>query len=150
HVNDTKRLVRALEILELTGTPISKLQTQWKSDHTRHHAIWFGLAWTRDELNRRINARVRSMIELGWLEETRRLGRGLSKTASEATGYRELRQVVEQNVSLDDAVEQIKVATRQLARRQMKWLRRFAGVTWLPGSAGADANASEMARASEQ
>jgi tRNA dimethylallyltransferase len=135
HLNDTKRLIRALEVHELTGQPISSLQQQWAGAH-RHEAVWFGLDWDRDALNRRINARVKAMIAAGWLEETRKLldrfGE-LSHTAAEATGYHELIEHLRGRVSLDDAVEQIKIATRQLARRQMKWFRRFPNVTWLPG-----------------
>ena len=59
--------------------------------------------------------------------------RTLSKTASEATGYAELIAHLQNKQSLDDAIEQIKIATRQLARRQMKWFRRFPNTTWLTG-----------------
>jgi len=136
HLNDTKRLVRALEVYELTGRPISSFQTAWAGDQQRHPARWFGLLWDRDALNRRINARVKAMMSAGWLDETRRLldryGR-LSKTASEATGYRELIDHIEGRIGLEDAIERIKIATRQLARRQMKWFRRFTHVTWMTG-----------------
>ena len=137
HVNDTKRLVRALEVIELTGKPISSLQTEWESPAApRHEAKWIGLSWEKDALNRRINARVKAMLEDGWVEEVRslltRYGT-LSKTASEATGYAELIEHVEGKISLDDAAEQIKIATRQLARRQMKWFKRFPNVQWLEG-----------------
>ncbi len=138
HRNDTKRLIRALEVHELTGQPISSLQKEWGDPTPRHRAVWIGLDWDRDALNRRINARVRLMIEAGWLDETKslldRYGE-LSKTAAEATGYAELIAHVRGEISLDDAVEQIKIATRQLARRQMKWFRRFRNVTWLTGDA---------------
>jgi tRNA dimethylallyltransferase len=138
HVNDTKRLIRALEVHELTGQPISALQQQWAggAGEHRHPATWVGLDWDREALNRRINARVKAMIAVGWLEETRRLldrFGDLSQTAAEATGYHELIEHLRGRMSLDDAVEQIKIATRQLARRQMKWFRRFGDVTWLPG-----------------
>jgi tRNA dimethylallyltransferase len=133
HVNDTKRLIRALEIFELTGTPISSLQTEWTDPKARHEAIRFGLMWDKEQLNRRINARVKAMMEAGWIEETRRLPRTLSKTAGEATGYRELLEHLDGKMSPDDAVEQIKIGTRQLARRQMKWFRRFPNITWLQG-----------------
>ncbi len=99
----------------------------------RHEAKWFGLMWDKDALNRRINARVKAMIESGWLDETRRLPQPLSKTAGEATGYRELLDHLGGRLSLDDAIEQIKIGTRQLARRQMKWFRRFPNVAWLQG-----------------
>ncbi len=136
HVNDTRRLIRALEVHELTGQPISSLQTEWASAGHRHDAVWIGLSWERDALNRRINARVRQMLSDGWLEEVRLLLErypALSQTAGEATGYAELIAHLERRLSLDDAAERIKIATRQLARRQMKWFRRFPGVRWLEG-----------------
>ncbi len=136
HVADRKRLVRALEVFEQTGRPISALQTQWAGRPPRHQAVWIGLSWEKSALNRRINARVQQMIAAGWLEEVRGLlansGR-LSSTAVAATGYRQLIDHLEDKLSLVDAVEAIKIATRQLARRQMKWLRRFPNVTWLEG-----------------
>ena len=137
HRNDTKRLIRALEVHELTGEPISSLQREWAEPTARHDAVWIGLDWDKDALNRRINARVKSMIEAGWLDETRRLldrFGTLSKTAGEATGYRELIDHLAGRSSLDDAIEQIKIATRQLARRQMKWFRRFRHVHWISGN----------------
>jgi tRNA dimethylallyltransferase len=147
HVNDRKRVVRAIEVFELTGRPISSLQAEWASGEARHRAEWFGLHWDREALNRRINARVKSMIAAGWLDETRRLLErfgGLSKTASEATGYHELTEHIHGRIALDDAIEQIKIATRQLARRQMKWLRRFPDVKWLDGDQPAERIAQIM------
>jgi tRNA dimethylallyltransferase len=136
HVNDAKRLVRALEVYELTGRPISSYQTDWAQTHARHDALWFGLLWDREALNRRINARVKAMVQGGWVAETRRLLERygeLSRTAAQATGYAELIGHVQGRLSLDDAVEEIKIATRQLARRQMKWFKRFPRVQWLAG-----------------
>jgi tRNA dimethylallyltransferase len=136
HLNDTRRLIRALEVHELTGRPISSFQTEWASPTPRHQALWIGLMWEREALNRRINARVKAMLAAGWLEEVRALLQRypkLSKTAAEATGYAELIAHLQGRVSLEDATEQIKIATRQLARRQMKWFRRFENVHWLKG-----------------
>jgi tRNA dimethylallyltransferase len=141
HVNDRRRIVRALEVYEITGQPISSLQTDWTSGAKRHAATWFGLNWEKDALNRRINARVKQMIEQGWLEETRSLldqYGTLSQTAAEATGYHELIAHLKGEMSLDDAIEQIKIATRQLARRQMKWFRRWPQVKWLDGAQSPD------------
>jgi tRNA dimethylallyltransferase len=136
HVNDSKRLVRALEVHELTGRPITAFQTDWTSGQFRHHAIWIGLHWEREAINRRINARVKSMLAAGWLQEVQslidRFG-SLSSTAAEATGYRELIDHLKGNLSLDEATERIKIATRQLARKQMKWFRRWPQVRWLCG-----------------
>jgi len=138
HVNDRRRLVRALEVFELTGKPITEHQQEWGAGTHRHEATWFGLAWDKDVLNRRINARAKLMLQSGWLEETRgllaRYGT-LSRTAAEATGYHELIEHLAGRMSLDDAIEQIKIATRQLSRRQVKWFRRFERVQWLDGSA---------------
>jgi tRNA dimethylallyltransferase len=136
HLNDHKRLVRALEVYELTGKPISSFQTDWATGILRHDAVWIGLSWDREILNRRINARTKQMIEAGWLDETRRIldhFGGFSATASEATGYRELVNVIHDRQTLDEAVEQIKIATRQLARRQMKWFRRWPQIKWIAG-----------------
>ena len=143
HLNDRKRLTRALEVHHATGRPISELQTQWESATPRYPSVRFGLAWPREELNRRINARVKQMMSEGWLEEVRgvldRFG-DFSPTAAEATGYGLLANVVRERIDLNDAVEQIKIRTRQLAKRQMTWFRRFADVTWLGGSAPIEEN----------
>lgn len=144
HVNDTKRLVRALEVYELTGKPISEQQQEWATGELRHHATFVGLSWEKEALNRRINARVKAMMLAGWLDEVQGLlGRygTLSRTAAEATGYAELIAHVQGRMKLDDAVEQIKIATRQLARKQMKWFRRFANTLWV----GADRPVEQVA-----
>ena len=149
HANDHKRLVRALEVYELTGRPISSFQTHWSDPAPRHPAVWVGLDWDKDALNRRINARVKQMIAAGWVEEVRRLLEAyptLSHTAAEATGYRELIEHVQGKLPLDDAIEQIKIGTRQLARRQMKWFRRFREVRWLPGDRAPEQTADEAMR----
>lgn len=136
HLNDTKRLIRALEVYELTGKPITEHQQEWGQTH-RHKARWIGMKWETPDLNRRINARAKQMIEIGWVEEVRdvlaRFG-SLSKTASEAAGYSEIIKHLEGKQSLDEAIEQIKISTRQLARRQMKWFRRFPNVEWIINS----------------
>ena len=95
-----------LEVFELTGRPISSFQTEWTDPQPRHRAIWVGLNWDREVLNSRINARVKAMLAAGWLEETRRLLAEygtLSKTAAEATGYRELIEHLSGRMSLEDA-----------------------------------------------
>jgi tRNA dimethylallyltransferase len=147
HIGDDRRLVRALEVYELTGKPISEHQKQWESNQTaRVPAVWVGLMWERDALNRQINARVKQMISAGWVEEVRSLLKNypqLSKTAAEATGYAELIDYVQGRTDLDEAIEQIKIATRQLARRQMKWFRRFRNVHWLNGSEPIEQNAEK-------
>jgi tRNA dimethylallyltransferase len=148
HLQDTKRLIRALEVYELTGRPITSFQTAWSAREIRHRAVWVGLSWDKEAINRRINARVKAMIEAGWLEESRRLIErygSLSGTAGEATGYHELAEHLAGRQSLEDAVELIKIATRQLARRQMKWFRRFPDVHWIAGDRSEDEIVREVA-----
>ena len=147
HVNDRKRPTRALEVHRATGQPISALQTQWESTTPRYPSIRFGLAWPREELNRRINARAKQMIAAGWLDEVRGLLNrhgDFSPTAAEAAGYGLLAEVVRGRMPLEDAVEQIKIRTRQLAKRQMTWFRRFRDVHWLPGDAPLEQNVAAV------
>lgn len=142
HANDTRRLIRALEVYEITGRPISSFQTDWAAPQQRHEARWLGLNWEKDAINRRINARVKQMVAVGWIDETRELLRKygtLSKTAAEATGYAEIIAHLSGKMSLDEAVEQIKISTRQLARKQMKWFRRWGWVKWVAGDLAPDA-----------
>jgi len=136
HANDRKRMIRALEVFQITGRPISSFQTEWENPVMRHPAKWIGLSWDKEILNRRINQRVKQMIADGWVDETKRLldrFGTLSQTASEATGYHEIIRHIQGELTLEDAVELIKIATRQLARRQMKWFRRFPDVKWIAG-----------------
>ncbi len=147
HVNDRKRLTRALEVHRLTGRPLSELQQQWEGGDDRYPTRRFGLRWDRPDLNRRINARTRQMLDAGWIDEVESLlsrHGTLSPTAGEATGYRLLRRVIRGEMKLDDAVEQIKIATRQLAKRQLTWFRRFENTTWLPGDGDFESNVTRV------
>jgi tRNA dimethylallyltransferase len=140
--NDERRTVRALEVFRLTGTPISRLQQQWDSGRTRHDCVLVGLDWPVPEINRRINARVKQMMEQGLLDECARLLREgrLGVQAREALGYKQLIEHLEGRGSLEEAVERIKIDTRRFAKQQRTWLRRIrttAGVRTLWIDAGA-------------
>ncbi len=136
HRNDIRRTIRALEVLELTGSPISALQVQWASRMPALEPGWraAGLMPSVSASARRINARVTAMIDSGFVDEVRTLrARGdLGRQAAEAVGYRELARYLDRRCSLHEASEAIKVRTRKLARQQRTWLRRFSGI---PGSA---------------
>jgi tRNA dimethylallyltransferase len=144
HANDRKRIVRALEVFQLTGKPISEHHGQWgnsvSDSEPRHHALWLGLSIDRELLNRRINARCRAMFEAGWIDEVRflldRFGH-LSPTASEAAGYSEIITALSTG-RFEDALEASKISTRQLARRQIKWFRRFPDVHWIDATLPVD------------
>ncbi|MBA4119358.1 MAG: tRNA (adenosine(37)-N6)-dimethylallyltransferase MiaA [Isosphaera sp.] len=131
HPADLRRTVRALEVFHLTGRPISSLQTQWGAGAPRSDLRLFVLSQETPELNGRINARVRAMMERGLLEEVRGLlAHGpLSPQASQAIGYRQLAQHLANPAAcpLGDAVERIKIETRRFAKSQRTWSRRFIG-----------------------
>jgi tRNA dimethylallyltransferase len=137
HPNDERRAVRALEVFRLTGTPITELQRQWDVGRGRTDCVVAGLDWDVESLNRRINARVKAMLERGLLEETRGLwdaGR-LGPQAREALGYKQLLPYLAGRQSLDEVVEQIKIETRRFAKNQRTWLRRLRttpGSMWFP------------------
>ena len=134
HANDLKRLVRALEVFELTGKPISSFQNQFRSGNLKYPWKMIGLARDKDEGNRRINARVKKMIEDGLVEEVRSLvddTRGLSDQASQAVGYAEIIKYFNGDWSLEDAIERIKINTRRFAKHQRTWYRGFQGINWI-------------------
>jgi tRNA dimethylallyltransferase len=128
HPNDRRRTIRALEVFELTGTPISAQQTQWTSERIRPGARLFILDWPTDRINRRINQRVRAMMEAGLLEEVTRLraAGALAGQAGEALGYKQLLDHLRGECTLAEAVERIKIETRRYAKNQRTWLRRLS------------------------
>lgn len=137
HRNDLRRIERALEVYRLTGRPITELQQEWDRQGPRHaHWEWIviGLRRPREENNRRINARVKRMLDLGLVEEARRIHadpHGIGPQASQAVGYAELFEHFAGSCALDDAIEQIKIHSRQLAKHQRTWLKRLAEIHWL-------------------
>jgi len=133
HRNDLRRIVRALEVFELTGQPISSLQTQWERQR-RYDTLILGLRRGREDQNHRTNERVRRMMDAGLLDEVRALldePDPLSTTARQAVGYAELIEHLEGRLSLADAIEMVKINTRQLAKAQRTWFKRFSGVDWI-------------------
>ena len=138
HPNDVRRVVRALEVFALTGTPISALQTSWKGP-PRPVPVAV-LDWPRDRLAERIDRRVDAMVAAGWVAEAGRLFAGPPTPGREAAcalGYRELAAVARGEAQLGPAVELVKLRTRQFAKRQRTFLRGLPGATWV--EPGADA-----------
>jgi tRNA dimethylallyltransferase len=134
HPADVRRTVRALEVFRQTGTPISALQRQWDRPAVAADGpILVTLDWPTEALNRRINARVKGMMDAGFLEEVRTLlALGpLAPQPAEALGYTQLAAHLAGRCSLDDAVEDTKVGTRRFAKNQRTWLRRLRTI---PGS----------------
>ncbi len=146
HPNDEKRIVRALEVYSLTGEPISRLQKQWDRPARRYDCVFIGLRRGREDTNRRINARVKRMIAHGLRDEVAVLlaePAGLSNQAAAALGYAEMIKHLAGECSLDEVGEQIKINTRQFAKHQRTWFRRFRDVHWI--DVAEDANAEDVA-----
>ncbi|MHC5060482.1 MAG: tRNA (adenosine(37)-N6)-dimethylallyltransferase MiaA [Planctomycetota bacterium] len=134
HPNDARRIVRALEVFELTGKPISSFQKQFDTEKTLYDWKIIGLRREKSIENSRINARVRRMIDDGLVEEVKSLlaeDKSLSKQASSAIGYAEIIDYLEGKISLEKAIEQIKINTRRLAKAQRTWFKTFKNVNWL-------------------
>ena len=136
HPNDAKRIIRALEVYQLTGKPISAFQRQWDANGRNHSADWtlIGLRRERALENRRMNARVKTMMEAGLLDEVRGLlaePEPLSQQARCAIGYAELIEYLEGKTSLEEAVELIKKNTRRFAKGQRTWFKTFGPVNWI-------------------
>jgi tRNA dimethylallyltransferase len=126
HPNDTRRLIRALEVYQQTGEPISRLQQEWGTARLAEQCRVFVLEWPREELYERINARVEAMFTAGLVAEVRRLlarAQGPGRTARQALGYREVIEHLQGNRDLPQAIELVKRNTRRLAKRQRTWFR---------------------------
>ncbi len=137
---DERRIVRALEVWELTGEPISAQQRVDAASTIQYNAAKYVLTAPREMLFDRIDHRVDVMMEAGWLDEVRGLAAsGVSSDCQsmQAIGYRHLLEYLERDGDLDETVRLIKRDTRRYAKRQMTWLRSGAGYRWL--SAGSDA-----------
>ncbi len=133
HPNNLVKVIRALEVYELTGTPISQLQQQWHNE-PRYPFIAFGLTMPREQLYRRIEQRVDVMIDDGLIEEVKGLlaqGDSRNSNALQSFGYKELIAYLDGTCTLDAAIAQLKQNTRRFAKRQLTWFRRDARIEWI-------------------
>jgi tRNA dimethylallyltransferase len=128
HANDKRRLIRAIEVVQATGQPLSKLQQQAPLPQSQQPDHVFWLKPERDWLYDRINARVIKMIEHGLVDEVQRLLKAdspISRTARQGLGYKEIISHLEGRLSLSQAIEMIQTRTRQFAKRQHTWFRNL-------------------------
>ncbi|HSK61723.1 MAG TPA: tRNA (adenosine(37)-N6)-dimethylallyltransferase MiaA [Actinomycetospora sp.] len=135
-VSNGRRIVRALEVVELTGQPFAASLP--RPGAPRHDALLVGLDRDTAVLDERIAARVDAMLAAGLVDEVATLAaRGLrdGATASRAVGYREVLEHLDGTIDLDEARRRTVVATRRLVRRQRSWFRRDDRVRWLDAAA---------------
>lgn len=134
HSNDTKRLVRALEVYKLTGKTITYWNEQSKISSSPYNALIFGLTYqNRATLYEKINLRVEEMFKGGLVDEVKRLlanGVTPEMTAMQAIGYKELVFYVKGEMTLNEAKEKIKQESRRYAKRQLTWFRRDNNIIW--------------------
>ncbi len=128
-MQNPQRMMRALEVVITTGASIVAYRTG--SDKTRPFEVrWVGLELPREELIRRIDERVDAMMQNGLLLEVQALYAHRTLNALQTVGYRELFDHLSGRCSLDEAVERIKISTRQYAKRQMTWFRKVPDMHW--------------------
>lgn len=168
HPNDTRRIIRGLEVFKLTGQRLSHLQTQFDEGRPASQAKVFVLSWPRDELHHRIDARVEQMFAAGLVDEVRVLFAkygSLSRTALQAVGYREVMEYLggqgtgdrergtgggvlsvspslclslSPSPELTTCLDRVKARTRQFARRQETWFRSLSECTLVPMQSDAE------------
>jgi len=134
HANDTRRLIRALEVFEKTGRPISVWQQQFERARPAEACKVFVLDWPRDALYARIDARVEQMFAAGLVAEVEavlKAGKSFGRTARQALGYCETLDFLEGRRGLDETIELVKTRTRQFAKRQLTWFRSLSECRWI-------------------
>lgn len=128
-MQNPQRMMRALEVVESTGVSILSFR---KTDKAKRdfHVLKIGIELPKEILNQQINARVEKMMEHGLLEEVKGLVQFKKLNALQTVGYAELFDHLDGNSSLEKAVDKIKIATRQYAKRQLTWFRKDKEVQW--------------------
>ncbi|MEJ0090940.1 MAG: tRNA (adenosine(37)-N6)-dimethylallyltransferase MiaA [Limisphaerales bacterium] len=130
-----RRVIRAVEVIRLTGKKFSEQRAEWKSEaQSPKPKTSFCLIRPAPDLHVRINARVDAMFARGLIEETRALlqhGLAENKTAMQAIGYRQVVEYLRDERSLTETIELVKIKTRQFAKRQLTWFRRHGNMEWI-------------------
>lgn len=140
HINDKKRIIRALEVYYSTGKTISQQNEESHKKSAKYNFCIIGLnAHDRKFLYDRINKRVDVMLNQGLIEEAKQFfAVNVSNTAKQAIGYKELKPYFDGEMTLDEAVSNLKMETRRYAKRQLTWFRRNKDINWLYIDEGKD------------
>ena len=132
HPNNRKRIIRAFEVYTLTGKTMTEVLAASREKPSPFTPCYIGIAYeNREILYDRINRRVDIMLENGLLAEARAFFQGTPDTAAQAIGYKELKPYLDGVLSLDEAVENLKRATRNYAKRQITWFKRNPQIHWI-------------------
>lgn len=143
HPNDVKRVIRAIEVYELTGDTIYSRKMDSKGISEKYDCRIFGLDVPRAALYERVNSSVDKMFDDGLVDEVRRLKkRKLSITAGKALGIKEVSMFIDGKLELDKAKDELKKNTRQYAKRQLTWFRADKRIIWID----AERTAEDIAR----
>jgi tRNA dimethylallyltransferase len=130
-----RRVIRAVEVIRLTGKKFSEQRANWKSEvRSQKSDVIFALTRKADDLHARISLRVDEMFRRGLMDETRELlQRGLeqNQTAMQAIGYRQVVEHLRGERPLAETIGQVKIRTRQFAKRQLTWFRRQLDLEWI-------------------
>lgn len=130
---DERRIVRALEVFNITGNPLS-YHHEMSRLSPRYDALILGIDFERTALYNRIDRRVNYMIANGLLDEVRQVLNSTpppSHTALQAIGYKEFADALSGGIAMETAISQLKQSTRRLAKRQMTWFRKTPGIQWI-------------------
>ena len=133
-INDTKRIIRALEIYEVTGKSMEEYNKNFRSPNEDYDLLMICLNVDRQKLYNRINTRVDLMIKEGLVNEVKSiLDMGFDKNliSLQGIGYKEIIRYLENECTLDEAIEKIKQASRNYAKRQLTWFRRDNRIIWI-------------------
>lgn len=152
HPNDKRRIIRALEVQDITGKPFSS-QKMPSYDEGKYNIIPLALKWDREVLYDRINKRVDIMFEDELVEEVKGLlDSGVPENAQsmQAIGYKEIIPLLKGEISLDETKEIIKTRSRQYAKRQLTWFRADKRVVWIDMQSGADSAIQQAVRLIEE
>ena len=134
HANNVKRVIRALEYYHQTGERISEHNAQQRQKESPYDFIYYVLSLPREILYDRINLRVDQMREEGLVEEVKSLkdmGCDRSMVSMQGLGYKEILAAFDEEMTIEEAFEKIKLETRHFAKRQFTWFKREREVTWL-------------------
>ena len=133
--NDRKRIIRILEIYKATGKNKTEQEIQSRKNEVKYDYKVFGINIERPILYERINKRVDTMLEQGLIDEVKKLIRKYPEfpTAMQAIGYKEIVEYLNNEITIEEAIEKIKQETRRYAKRQITWFKRIENLIWLDG-----------------